>query len=97
MLTLSLLHVEPNAMRRDDALPQYRGSFVTLNVSPDGLLYTVAIEPPIPGSENGPITFGCKSQAWSQGAAWWRLHGLPFKDLTDGNTGREQASYYSEN
>ncbi len=88
-MTLSLLHVEPNAMRRDDALPQYRGSFVTLNASDNGLIYTVAIEPPIPGSESGPRSFGSKSEAFGQGAEWWRLHGLPFKDFTDGNTGRD--------
>lgn len=88
-MTLSLLHVEPNAMRRDYDAPKYCGSFVTLNASDDGLIYTVAIEPPIPGSESGPRSFGSKSEAFGQGAEWWRLHGLPFKDFTDGNTGRD--------
>lgn len=73
-----------------EGAPKYRGSFVTLN-SDDGLIYTVAIEPPIPGSESGPISFGCKSGAWSQGAEWWSLHRLPFKDFTHGGVGQTNA------
>ena len=83
-------------MQLDGDAPIYRRSFVTLKASSDGLLYTVAIEPPIPGSESGPRSFGCKSQAWAQGAVWWRRHGLPFKDFTDGNTGRDLWSDNSE-
>lgn len=76
-------------MKHDHHAPKYRGSFVTLNASDDGLIYTVAIEPPITGNESGPRSFGSKSEAFGQGAAWWRLHRLPFKDFTDGNTGRD--------
>lgn len=88
-MTLSLLHGEPNVMRRDDDAPGYSGSFVVLR--PVELAFAVTLEPPLPGLTIGVVSFGCKSAAWGYARQLWTANRLPFKDFTHGGVGQTNA------
>jgi hypothetical protein len=77
----------------DEDVEDYRGPFVTLCA--DGLGYRVTIDPPLPDRLDRSRNYACKSQAWGYARELWCRHRLPFRDFSDGNTGRDQAEIYA--
>lgn len=67
-----------------DDQPPYDGPFVV--IAPEGLTYTVKIEPsPLPSGDGEPRTYGSKHEAFGAAQALWSAHKLPCRDLTDGH------------
>lgn len=70
-----------------DEPEEYHGSFVILR--PTGMGYSVTVAPPLADGQDRSRTFVTKIDAWSYASGLWTDHRLPFRDETDGNTGRE--------
>ncbi len=65
----------------DDAPPLYDGPICIIR--PDGILFTVEIEPPLPCGEGAPQTYASKIGAWGQMLAWCEQYRLPVRDQTN--------------
>ena len=75
-------------MWRDEEPPEppYSGPFVV--IAPEGLSYTVAIEPgPLPCGAGSPRTYASKSEAFGEARALWTRFSLPLRDETDPKMG----------
>lgn len=68
----------------------YTGPFVILYAV--GMGWSVGVYPPLPDGLDRSRTFACKSEAWRYAQALWSEWRLPFKDLSAGNTGRDQSA-----
>jgi hypothetical protein len=73
----------------------YIGSFVTLRA--DGPLHVVAVDPPLPDGLDRTRTYSTKDAAFGYARELWCEHRLPFRDFSDGNTGRDQAEICARN
>ncbi len=62
--------------------PPYDGPFCVIR--PNGLTYTVAIEPAPLTGEGSPQTYGSKHEAFGAARDLWTAHRLPLLDLSDG-------------
>ena len=68
-----------------DEEPIYTGPFCVIR--PEGLSYTVAIEPPLRCGTGSPRTYASKHEAFGAARQLWCRFSLPLRDLTDGKVG----------
>lgn len=75
-------------MWRDEPEPPpspYSSSFAVIR--PDGALYTVSVEPPLPTGVGAPMSYGSKHEAWGAMLAWAREYRLPVHNFTNPKNG----------
>lgn len=75
-------------MRHDEPepLPPWTGPYVVIR--PEGLTWTVSIEPIPETGVGAPRTYSCKNQAFAAAQELWTAGRLPCRDLTVGGTAR---------